>query len=256
MNTPRNGAERELQVIPAIDLIDGRCVRLRQGSYTDATVYGDDPAAVAQRFEDAGAERIHIVDLDAARSTGNNRRTIGAIRRAVSCVLEVGGGVRDEEALDQVLQLGVEYAIVGTVLARDPDQVARWAAADQCGARMLASIDARDGIVQVAGWQEGSGITARDLARRAAEIGLAAVEYTNIARDGMLTGPDIEGTRAIAEATSIPVILSGGIAATEDTEEILRHGGGMIAGFIVGRALYEGSFSLETAIGIARGSKG
>ena len=120
---------------------------------------------------------------------------------------------------------------------------------------MLASIDARDGLVQVAGWQEGSGIAATDLAARAAEIGLAAVEYTNIARDGMLTGPDIEGTRAIAAATSIPVILSGGIAATSDTEAIIQRGGGAIAGFIVGRALYEGAFDLAAAIKIARGAQ-
>ncbi|TVR71807.1 MAG: 1-(5-phosphoribosyl)-5-[(5-phosphoribosylamino)methylideneamino] imidazole-4-carboxamide isomerase [Spirochaetaceae bacterium] len=243
-----------MTVIPAIDLIGGRCVRLRQGSYSDATVYDADPGEVARSFADAGAERIHLVDLDAARSAGDNRETIGRIRKTVSCSLEVGGGVRDLESLDALLQIGVDYVILGTVLARDPDLVARWAARDQRGSRMLASIDARDGIVQIAGWQEGSGIAARDLAVKAAEIGLAAVEYTNIARDGMLTGPDIEGTREIAGAVSIPVILSGGIAGTADTERIISRGGGMIAGFIVGRALYEGSFDLAAAIRIARGS--
>lgn len=241
-------------VIPAIDLIAGRCVRLRQGAYTDTTVYNDDPVAVAQGFAAAGAERIHLVDLDAARSDGDNRAVIARIRRAVSCTLEVGGGVRNRDALDALLDIGVDYGVVGTVLARDPEEVARWAAANDRGARMLASIDARDGIIQVSGWQEGSGVSALDLARRAGEIGLAAVEYTNIARDGMLTGPDIPGTVEIARAATVPVILSGGIAATEDTRRIMLESDGTIQGFIVGRALYEGTFDLKRALEIARGN--
>lgn len=235
-------------VIPAIDLIEGRCVRLRQGVYADKTVYDGDPEDLARRFVAAGARRIHLVDLDAARGTGNNRAAIQRIRRAVTVTLEVGGGIRDRESLDRILDMGIDYAIAGTVLARRPEEVARWAAEDERGRRMIASIDARDGMVQVSGWQEASTVTAVELARLAGEIGLAAVEYTNIARDGMLTGPDIAGTRTIAAGTTIPVILSGGIAETEDAVRIAREGRGAIAGFIVGRAMYEGTFDLSSAI--------
>ncbi len=239
-------------VIPAIDLIGGRCVRLRQGSYTDTTVYDSDPEKVARSFVEAGAERIHLVDLDAARSHGDNCATIKRIRQSVSCTLEVGGGVRDRDAVDRLLDLGIDFAIVGTVLARDPDAVARWTADSDRGKRMIASIDAREGIVQVAGWQEGTEVNARVLARTAGEIGLSAVEYTNIARDGMLSGPDVAGTRNVAKAAGIPVILSGGIASTADTDLIIREGQGLIQGFIVGRALYEGAFDLAQAIAMTR----
>jgi phosphoribosylformimino-5-aminoimidazole carboxamide ribotide isomerase len=244
---PHSGDSAVL-VIPAIDLIDGRCVRLRQGVYADTTVYDGDPEELARRFVAEGAQRIHLVDLDAARGTGDNRAVIRRIREAVSVTLEVGGGLRDRESLDRILEMGIDYAILGTVLARQPDEVARWASDGGRGSRMVASIDARDGFVQVSGWQESSTVTAVDLARVAGEIGLAAVEYTNIARDGMLTGPDIAGTRMIASGTSIPVILSGGIAATDDAARIAREGHGAIAGFIVGRAMYEGSFDLRAAI--------
>ncbi|POQ99009.1 hypothetical protein AU468_11525 [Alkalispirochaeta sphaeroplastigenens] len=245
-----------MEIIPAIDLIEGRCVRLRQGAYQESTVYDGDPLDVARSFEEAGAQRIHLVDLDAARGSGNNLATIDRIRRGLSCCLEVGGGVRDQDALERLLDLGIDYAIVGTILARNPDLVARWAAGDHRGARMLASIDAREGRVQVSGWQESSGVLATELARIAGEIGLAAVEYTNIARDGMLTGPDVAGTVEVARATSLPVILSGGIASTEDTATILREGP-ELQGFIVGRALYEGGFSLKEALEIiaARGGQ-
>ena len=233
-------------IIPAIDLIDGKCVRLRQGEYGDSTVYDGDPVTTAKRFLDAGAGRIHLVDLDAARGTGDNRKTVGAIRSAVPCILELGGGIRDRDTLDRVLDLGIDYAIVGTILARDPDTVAEWAS--RFGTRMVASIDARDGYVRVDGWQEHTEIRAPDLAYRAAEIGMAAVEFTNISRDGMLTGPDIAGTVAVADATRIPVILSGGISDTTDADTVRVESHGKIAGIIVGRALYERRFNLKEAI--------
>ncbi|MFP4153034.1 MAG: HisA/HisF-related TIM barrel protein [Alkalispirochaeta sp.] len=233
-------------IIPAIDVIDGRCVRLRQGAYDDTTVYDDDPVATAQRFSDLGAERIHLVDLDAAAGRGSNRETIARIRRAVPCVLELGGGIRDEDALSTALDLGIDYAIVGTVLAKDPDLVARWAGTR--GKQMIASIDAREGTVHVSGWQEGTGIAATDLAAVAGKIGVAAIEYTEISRDGMLSGPDVAGTVAIADATDIPVILSGGVSRTKDADTVRIEGAGRIAGLIVGRALYEGRFDLAEAI--------
>lgn len=233
-------------IIPAIDIIDGHCVRLRQGAYTDTTVYDEDPVNVAKRFVDAGAGRIHLVDLDAAANRGDNRETIRKIRAAVPSILELGGGIRDEDALKAVLDLGIDYAVVGTVLARKPDTVAAWAS--RVGSKMVASIDAKDGTVRVAGWREDTRVPATDLARTAGEIGVAAVQYTNIARDGMLSGPDTAGTLEIARATNVPVILSGGIAGTEDADRVRVESHGAIAGIIVGRALYEGSFDLTEAI--------
>jgi phosphoribosylformimino-5-aminoimidazole carboxamide ribotide isomerase len=233
-------------IIPAIDIIDGACVRLRQGSYDDTTVYDEDPVVMARRFVDAGAGRIHLVDLDAAAGRGNNRTTIEAIRRAVPAVLELGGGIRDLDTLKSALDLGVDYAIVGTVLAKDPETVAEWAV--DYGLRMIASIDARDGTVQVSGWQESTEIPATRLAAMAGEMGCAAVEYTNIARDGMLSGPDIQGTLDVADATGVPVILSGGISETADADTVRIQSNGAIAGVIVGRALYEGRFDLTEAI--------
>lgn len=235
-----------MTIIPAIDLIGGACVRLRQGSYEDTTVYDGDPVSVAASLVDRGATRIHLVDLDAARRSGENRSVIAAIRAAVPVVLEVGGGIRDRDSLAAMLDLGIDYAIVGTILVRDPDTVARWAT--DYGSRMLASIDARDGLVRVSGWQEGTGLRAADLAKRAGEMGLAGVEYTNIARDGMLSGPDIPGTLEVADATTVPVILSGGVSRTEDAAEVQRRSDGRIAGVIVGRALYEGRFDLAAAV--------
>ncbi|HKK49031.1 MAG TPA: 1-(5-phosphoribosyl)-5-[(5-phosphoribosylamino)methylideneamino]imidazole-4-carboxamide isomerase [Alkalispirochaeta sp.] len=233
-------------IIPAIDLIDGACVRLRQGSYADTTVYDENPVDMARRLVDAGAQRIHLVDLDAARGSGDNRSVIRDIRTAVSVELEVGGGVRDHDALQAVLDLGIDYAVVGTVLARDPELVAGWAA--RAGSRMIASIDARDGWVRVSGWQEDTALRAQDVARRAGTMGLSAVEYTNIARDGMLQGPDIAGTVAVARATEIPVILSGGIAETDDARRVQQLSENLVAGIIVGRALYEGRFDLAAAV--------
>lgn len=233
-----------MTIIPAIDLISGRCVRLRQGAFSDTTVYDDDPAAVARRFVDAGARRIHLVDLDAARGTGDNRRAITAVRGGVDCVLEVGGGIRSVEAMEMLFEMGIDFAVLGTVLLRRPREVEQWAS--RYGERLIASIDARDGMVRVSGWREESTISATDLAKRVGSIGFAAIEYTDIGRDGMLSGPDIEGGRAVARAGGVPTILSGGVARTEDAATVAE--AGEIAGLIVGRAIYEGSFDLAAAI--------
>ncbi len=231
-------------VIPAIDLIAGKCVRLRQGSYADKTVYDEDPVAVAQSFVDDGAERIHIVDLDAARGDGENRSVISKIRSAVACTLELGGGIRSRDALLRVLDIGIDYVVLGTVVVRRPDEVARWA--EDFGSRLIASIDARNGIVQVSGWQEDASRDAVDLSTQIASWGFAAIEYTDIGRDGMLSGPDIEGGLSIAKSSGLPTILSGGVATTRDADTVARVGD--IAGLIVGRAIYEGTFDLRQAI--------
>lgn len=243
-----------MTVIPAIDLLEGRCVRLSQGSYDEVSVYGDDPVSVARSFIEAGARRIHLVDLDAARGSGNNRGAIARIRAAVSAVVEVGGGVRTDADVAELIDSGVDRIIVGTLLARDPDLVARWCSAsgrEADGQLFLAGIDARDGRVMVSGWGTGTGIADTDLAVRAREIGCAGIIYTNIARDGMLSGPDIERTSLIAERGQIPVVLSGGISSEEDIARAVEDVHPGVRGIIVGKALYAGKVRLSEAIRIA-----
>jgi len=248
-----------VKVIPAIDLLDGRCVRLSQGSYSDVSVYGDDPVSVARSFIEAGARRIHLVDLDAARGSGNNRGPIARIRAAVSAVVEVGGGVRTDADVAELIDAGVDRIIVGTVLARDPGMVARWCAAHRQaadGVLLLAGIDARDGRVMIAGWEAGTGIADTELAVRAREIGCAGIIYTNIARDGMLSGPDVERTNLIAEAGKLPVVLSGGVSSADDIARAVREGHPGLQGIIVGKALYTGKVELAEAIRVASGAGG
>lgn len=239
--------------IPAIDLIEGRCVRLQQGSYDEVTAYREDPVVVARSFEAAGAQRIHLVDLDAAADRGDNRAVIKRIRAAVRCTLEVGGGVRSPEAVDALMQDGVDYAVIGTVLALDPDAVAGWVA--RFGARLVAAIDARDGVVRVRGWAESSGVRAEELAARAGAIGMAAVEYTNIANDGTLSGPDIAGTRTVARSAGVPVVLSGGISSLADVERVGREAPELL-GVIAGKAIYEGRLGVADAVRALRDVQG
>lgn len=234
-----------LTLIPAIDLIGGRCVRLHQGSYNHVTNYSEDPVAVARAFAEAGATLLHIVDLDAAADRGNNRAVIKAIRAAVTCRIEVGGGVRSADAVAELLDLGVDWAVVGTLLATAPETVAGWIA--RFGPCIVAALDARDGIVRVRGWQESSGLGALELAQRAAQIGVAAIEYTNIANDGTLGGPDILGTQALARAVTTPVILSAGVSSVADLEAIATTAP-EIVGAIAGKAIYEGKLDVAQAV--------
>ena len=240
---------RSLTVIPAIDLLEGRCVRLTQGSYRDVSVYSDDPVEVARRFVEAGARRIHLVDLDAARGSGNNREVVARVRSAVIGLIEAGGGVREDSDVAELFDAGVDRIVVGTLLARDPDRVAGWCAAHP-GA-VLAGIDARDGRVMVAGWQSGTGLADIELAKRARELGCAGIVYTSIARDGMLAGPDIERTNMVAGAGDLPVVLSGGVSSIDDIEVAARAGHPGIRGIIVGKAIYTGTVDLPAAIRIA-----
>ena len=234
-------------VIPAIDLLGGRCVRLDQGDYARAEAYELDPVAVAKSFEAAGAKRIHLVDLDAARTgAATNRDVIGAVRRAVNMTVEVGGGVRTEDDVKALLGLGVDRLVVGTVLAKNPDLVAGWTAA--YGGRFVAGIDARNGEVKVSGWEEASSLRDTDLAARCRDLGLISIIYTNIERDGMLGGPDLDRTLLVAEAASLPVILSGGIASAEDFAAAKRRRHPLLAGVITGKALYKNRIDLAAVI--------
>lgn len=236
-----------MTVIPAIDILGGECVRLSQGNYDEATVYDADPVAVARSFAKAGATRIHIVDLDAAHGDpGRNRRIIRKIRKAVPrAVLELGGGVRRDDDIETLLDMGIDRLVLGTTFARRPQLVQGWSA--HYGEVFLAGIDAREGRVQVSGWEEGTSVAAVDLAQRAREYGAAGVIYTSISRDGMLEGPAIEETNEIAVAAQIPVILSGGVSSLEDIRAVAETGAGNIVGVIVGKALYEGRIDLKEA---------
>jgi len=234
-------------VIPAIDLLGGRCVRLHQGDYAQAETYDLDPVEVARGFVAAGARRIHLVDLDAARTgAGTNRGVIGAIRRAVNVTIEVGGGVRTSDDVKALVDQGVDRLVVGTVLAKDPDLVAGWVA--HFGAKFIAGIDARDGEVKVSGWEEGSALVDTDLAARCRALGLISLVYTNIARDGTLGGPDLDRTLLVADAAGLPVILSGGVASWADFEAARAADHPLLAGVITGKALYKNRIDLAEVI--------
>lgn len=237
-----------MDLFPAIDIRHGRVVRLSQGEATRQTVYGEDPVAVAARFADQGARWIHVVDLDRAFGDGEN---LGLVRRIVAAVggqvrVQLGGGLRTVALLREGLEQGVSRCVIGTAAAIDPAVVP--AAVAALGAdRIAVGIDARDGRVAIRGWTELSDLTAEALARRVARDGVGAVIYTDVGRDGMLTGPDLDGARRL-QAAGVGVIASGGIAGAGDIRAAREAG---LAGAIVGRALYEGRVTLAEALAAA-----
>jgi len=236
------------EVIPAIDVLDGRCVRLSQGRYDDATVYGEDPAAVAEEFARYPIARLHVVDLDGAKAgrpvNGETVRDI--VARAAGVPVQLGGGVRSPEAVAEAFDWGLDRVILGTVALRDPALVRE--ASKRYPGRIVVGIDAKQGRVAVEGWLETSETRAVELAPRFEEAGVAAIVYTDIARDGMLSGPNLDATAELADAVSIPVIVSGGVASEDDLVRAagLRDRG--VAGAIVGRALYTGAVELGAAL--------
>lgn len=242
----------EFEVIPAIDVLGGQAVRLTQGRYEDATVYDANPGEVAGRFAAAGILRLHVVDLDGAKAARPvNTEAIRAIVGAVGDVpVQLGGGIRTLAAVEEALATGVQRVILGTVALRDPALVKE--AARRFPAQIVVGIDAKDGRVAVEGWLEASDVAAPDLAREFEDAGVAAIVYTDISRDGMLSGPNIEGTVALAEAISIPVIVSGGVSNVDDLVESAQHAASGIAGAIVGRALYTGAIELSDALAKVR----
>jgi phosphoribosylformimino-5-aminoimidazole carboxamide ribotide isomerase len=218
-------------------------VRLLRGSFSEATRYSDDPVATAKGFADAGARWIHIVDLDAAEGRGaDNLAMIERVRRAVPCRVEAGGGVRDAEAGRRLLGVGVDRIVVGTVLVRRPEEVAAWVRA--LGPRIAAGIDARDGEVKIKGWTEDSGRTDVAVASGVAGLGVRFLIYTNISRDGTLAGPDIDRTNAAARAAALPTLLSGGIGSEQHVEDVAEKADPLIAGVILGKAVYESRVNL------------
>jgi phosphoribosylformimino-5-aminoimidazole carboxamide ribotide isomerase len=234
-------------LVPAIDLRDGHCVRLLQGSFASATQYADDPVETARRFEQTGIRWIHVVDLDAAEGKGkNNCSTLERIRRAVSCGLEVGGGVRSEEQARRLSDIGADLIVLGTVLVRSPELVAGWVS--RHGHRFIGGVDARDGMVRVAGWTEEVGRTDTEVAAGLALLGMRGLIYTNISRDGTLEGPDVERTNAAARASGLPTLLSGGIGSGEDLDSVACRGDARLAGVILGKALYETQLDLKELV--------
>lgn len=236
------------EVIPAIDLLDGNAVRLTQGRYDEATVYDANPAEVAERFRAAGIRRLHVVDLEGAKA--GRPVQADAVRKILDSMgptpVQLGGGLRTHEGIDEALSWGLDRVILGTVALRDPDLVKQ--AAARHPDRIVVGIDAREGRVAVEGWTDASETTAVDLGKRFEDAGVAAIVYTDIARDGMLSGPNLPQTAALASSISIPVIVSGGVATTQDILDSAALAGDGICGVIVGRAIYTGSVDLDEAL--------
>jgi phosphoribosylformimino-5-aminoimidazole carboxamide ribotide isomerase len=237
-------------VIPAIDLIDGQCVRLFQGKREAVTTYSNDPGAIAKRWEFFGAELIHIVDLDGA-FTGNqaNLSAIKKIRESVEIPLQVGGGIRNVESITRLFSLGIERVIIGTAAIEDPEFVK--SSCGQYSGRVLIGIDAKDGMVAVKGWKEVTSFNIREIAGRLAVAGAAGIIYTDIARDGTLSGPNIEAIRKMVDSVKVPVIAAGGISNMEDIKNLLSIKN--LWGVITGKAIYSGTLDLREAIKLVMG---
>jgi phosphoribosylformimino-5-aminoimidazole carboxamide ribotide isomerase len=240
-------------LIPAIDLKDGRCVRLRQGVMDDETIFSDDPVAMAGRWVSQGARRLHLVDLNGAFA---GQPVNGDVIRAIAegypdLPLQVGGGIRDEATISAYLDAGVSYCIIGTQAVKEPELVAR--ACRAFPGRVIVGLDARDGRVAIKGWAELTEHRVEDLAKRFEDAGVSAIVYTDIGRDGMMTGPNLEATRALAEAISIPVIASGGITVLDDVHALCTLSDSGVTAAITGRAIYEGTLDFREGQRVADG---
>jgi phosphoribosylformimino-5-aminoimidazole carboxamide ribotide isomerase len=238
-------------IIPAVDIKDGRCVRLLQGKMDQETVFSDDPAAMARRWQSEGAERIHLVDLNGAvDKRPRNRPTIEKVLASVSVPVQLGGGIRDMPTIEAYVQMGVSRIVLGTEAIRNPALVSQ--AARAFPGHIVVGIDARDGYVAVDGWTQTTPVTAIELARRFEDSGVAAINFTDIHRDGMQSGPNLEATRQLAEAVSIPVVASGGVSSLADIQRLLPLATFGVEGVITGKALYSGALNLAEAIALAR----
>jgi phosphoribosylformimino-5-aminoimidazole carboxamide ribotide isomerase len=238
-------------VIPAIDLMDGEVVRLEKGDFTTKKVYSRRPAEQAEAFALAGATLLHVVDLDGAKAGWPvNLDTVRALCQVKGIEVELGGGLRTLADIEKVLALGVRHVVLGTAAVERLDLVRQ--ACQKFPGQVRCGIDARGGEVKIAGWAEGSGLKAAEVARRVKEAGVSLVEYTDVARDGMFTGVDAAGAAALQAEAGLPVVASGGVASLADVQACLAAG---VAGVIVGKALYEGRLRLADAVALARGGK-
>jgi phosphoribosylformimino-5-aminoimidazole carboxamide ribotide isomerase len=238
-------------LFPAIDLKDGSCVRLVQGDMAQATIFNDNPAEQALTFERQGFEYLHLVDLDGAfAGKPVNADAVKAILEAVSIPVQLGGGIRDLRTIERWLEKGVERVIIGTAAVRDPDLVRE--AARLYPGRIAVGIDARDGLVAIEGWAQAAQMSAVDVARRFEDAEVAAIVYTDISRDGVMKGLNIEATLALTDATKIAVIASGGLASIADIERLLEPDCRRLAGAITGRALYDGRLDATEALALIK----
>lgn len=242
-----------MEIIPAIDLRGGRVVRLIQGDPSRETGYSHDPAGVAGEWERRGARRLHLVDLDGAfAGSSANREALRRIFQAITVPAQLGGGLRSLDSIRAALDLGAAVAVVGTAAIRDPAFLE--AACVAFPGRVALGLDARGGRLVASGWTETTAVRATDLARRASDLALAAIIYTEVQRDGMLRGPDLEGLAAVASATRIPVIASGGVSSVQDIQDLKALAPCGVVGAIIGTALYEGRLTIEAALQAARPS--
>ena len=238
-------------VIPAIDLKEGNCVRLEQGEMNRDTVFSDNPAEQALKWQEAGAELLHLVDLDGAfAGVPKNKSAIEAIIKAIRIPAQLGGGIRDIATIESYLALGLSRVIIGTAAQRNPELVIE--ACQKFPGQIVVGIDAKNGMVAVQGWAELTGISAVDLARKFEDCGVAAIIYTDISRDGMMGGPNLDATRALAEAISIPVIASGGVSSLKDIENLMAIEASGVTGAITGKAIYTGAINLREAINLTK----
>ena len=237
-----------MEVIPAIDLKGGRCVRLAQGDFARETVFSDDPLATARSWQQQGGQRLHLVDLDgAAGGEPVHLQVISAITAALDIPVQVGGGIRSEATADAWLEAGVDRVVIGTAAVRDPGLV-RTLCEKHGSHRVVVAVDAKDGMVALQGWTEASRVSVLDLAGQMAGLGVSRLLYTDIARDGMLSGPDLETNSRLVQETGMAVLASGGVASVSDIQELAKTG---VEGVVVGRALYTGAVDLREAVAAA-----
>lgn len=240
-------------IFPAIDIRGGKCVRLTEGRFDQETVFADNPVEMALRWAREGAEFLHVVDLDGALAGKSmNLSTVTEIAKAVTIPVQLGGGIRTMENIDEVLKAGIHRVILGSIAVRQPELVK--AACKEYGERIVVGIDARDGQVAVEGWGVTGGIGAEELAKRMAAAGVARIIYTDISRDGTLSGVNVPATRSLARAAGIPVIASGGVSGIDDILAVKQASPDGVEGVIVGKAIYTGSLLLPEAINVARGA--
>lgn len=237
-------------IFPAIDIRGGKCVRLLKGDFAQETVFSDDPAAMARKWQQQGAQFLHLVDLDGALAgKSQNLATVRAILSVVTIPVELGGGIRTMANIDEVLALGVRRIILGSVAVHDPDMVK--AACAKYGNRVVVGIDAKDGIVAVDGWGVSGNVQVGTLAKAMAEAGVRTIIYTDIARDGTLEGVNVEATARLARESGVQIVASGGVKSVEDIRALKAYEKDGIEGVIVGKSIYMGTLDLQEAIEIA-----
>lgn len=241
-----------MEVIPAVDIRGGRAVRLFKGDFGQETIYGDDPAAMAARWQELGAALLHVVDLDGAKvGRPVNRQSIRAIARALSIPFEIGGGIRDLAAAEEYLSLGAERVILGTAAVQNPDLLQE--CCRRFPGRIVLGLDARQGLVATAGWLKTSDLTAVELAQKLSFQGLAAIVYTDIDRDGTHAGVNVAQTAAVCRAVEVPVVAAGGVSTLDHVRELMPLAADGLWGVITGKALYDGTMDLGQALNLARG---